>query len=87
MKTPEVIEPKQPEQIQKELDIANETIEALQDQLRTEMLKNLTLQSKVDRLGLNPVNSEVQTPREACNFTPGDSDIVSSLSDESWVGK
>ena len=91
MKTPQPVIPKQPEEYQRELDIANETIEALQDQLRSEMLKNLTLKSKVDRLGLHhhhpPVSSSVQTPREAENFTPVDSIIGDSRSDSSWVGK
>ena len=88
MKTPQPVEPKQPEDYQKELDAANETIEALQDQLRSEMLKSLTLQSKVDNLGLDPVRySEAKTPKEADNWTPDGSDADGSQSDASWIGK
>ena len=88
MKTPQPIEPKQPEDYERELDIANETIEALQDQLCSEMLKSLTLQSKVDNLGLDPVRfSEAKTPKEADNWTPDGSDGDGSSSDASWTGK
>ena len=52
------------------------------------MLKSLTLQSKVDNLGLDPVRfSEAKTPKEACNWTPDGSDVDGSGSDASWVGK
>ena len=52
------------------------------------MLKSLTLQSKVDNLGLDQVRySEAKTPKEADNWTPDGSDVDGSQSDASWVGK